>query len=270
MSTPADAQARIVAAYDAASDTYDDPANGFWARFGRRTIDRLHLRAGDRVLDACCGSGASAIPAAEAVGPAGTVLGVDLSDRLIALGRAKAAARGLGQLDFRTGDVLDLQVPDASFDAAVCVFGIFFVPDMPAAIRSLRRTLRPGGRLAITSWGPRFFEPATTAFWDAVRRERPDLYKGFNPWDRLTDPASLRALLDEGGVEDADVVAEAGSHPIPSPEAWWAAVLGSGYRGTIDQLDRAQRDRVREANLTFVRDSGLTAVDANVVYAIAR
>jgi ubiquinone/menaquinone biosynthesis C-methylase UbiE len=143
--TTADAQARIVAAYDAAADTYDDPANGFWARFGQRTIDRLHLRAGERVLDACCGSGASAIPAAEAVGPAGRVIGVDLSERLIALGRAKAAARGLGQLEFRTGDVLDLKVPDASVDAAVCVFGIFFVPDMPAAIRSpARRGWRRG------------------------------------------------------------------------------------------------------------------------------
>lgn len=65
-------------------------------------------------------------------------------------------------------------------------------------------------------------------------------------------------------------MAEAGAHPIPTPEAWWAAVLGSGYRGTIDQLDPAQRDRAREANLTFVRDAGLTAVEANVLYAIAR
>lgn len=270
MSTPGDARARVVAAYDAAADAYDDPANGFWARFGRRTVERLHLRAGDRVLDACCGSGASAIPAAEAVGPSGTVIGIDLSERLLALGRAKAAAQGLRQLELRTGDLLDLQVPDASFDAVVCVFGIFFVPDMAAAVRSLRRAVRPGGALAVTTWGPRFFEPATSAFWDAVCRERPDLYKGFNPWDRICDPAVLRALLREGGVDEAEVVAESGSHPIPSPDAWWAAVLGSGYRGTIDQLDPAQRERVREANLAFVRDSGLTAVEANVVYAIAR
>lgn len=270
MTTPADGRARVVAAYDAAADAYDDPANSFWARFGRRTVERLSLRPGDRVLDVCCGSGASAIPAAEAVGPTGRVLGVDLCERLLALGRAKASVRGHAQLEFRAGDLLDLRVPEASFDAAVCVFGIFFVPDMAAAVRALRRAVRPGGALAVTTWGPRFFEPATSAFWDAVRRERPDLYKGFNPWDRIGDPASLRALLREGGVDDAEVVAESGMHAIPSPEAWWAAVLGSGYRGTIDQLDPAQRDRVRDANLAFVRDSRLTAVEANVVYAIAR
>lgn len=54
--------------YNAAADSYDHPANTFWDRYGRRTVDRLRLRRGDRVLDVCCGSGASALPAAEAVG----------------------------------------------------------------------------------------------------------------------------------------------------------------------------------------------------------
>jgi hypothetical protein len=68
----------------------------------------------------------------------------------------------------------------------------------------------------------------------------------------------------------AEVVAEAGQHPIASPEAWWAAVLGTGYRGTFDQLDAAGRERVRAANLGYIRLSGTSAVKANVVYAIAR
>ena len=54
----------------------------------------------------------------------------------------------------------------------VCVFGIFFVPDMPAAVRALWHVVRPGGRLAITTWGPRFLEPASTAFWNAVRERQ--------------------------------------------------------------------------------------------------
>jgi hypothetical protein len=138
-----------------------------------------------------------------------------------------------------------------------------------AAIRALWHCVRPGGRLAITTWGPRFFEPANTALWDSIKAERADLYKGFNPWDRICDPEALTAVLREGGVEPAEVVAEAGEHPIPTPEAWWAAVLGSGYRGTLEQLDSAARERVRQANLDYIRRSGLRAVEANVVYAIA-
>lgn len=265
-----EAQTRAATTYDAAADRYDDPANSFWARFGRRTVERIGLRSGERVLDVCSGSGASAIPAAELVAPGGSVVGVDLSEKLLGLARAKAKAKGLRNIEFRTGDMLELPFPDAQFDAVVCVFGVFFVPDMPAAVRSLWRAVRPGGRLAITTWGPRFFEPATSAFWNAVRVERPDLYRGFNPWDRIVEPSAVVALLREGGIEGGEAVAAAGEHPIPDPDAWWSAVLGSGYRGTVEQLDAAQRERVRKANLDYVQKSGIKAVEANVVYAVAR
>ena len=269
MSTPEDAKNRARNTYDAAADTYDAPANAFWARFGARTIERLAPRPGERVLDVCCGSGASAIPAAHAVGTRGAVVGVDLAQNLLALARAKAAAQGLRNIEFRTGDMLDLDLPGGPFDAVVCVFGIFFVPDMAAAVRSLWRNVRPGGKLAVTTWGPRWFEPGSTAFWASIRAERSDLYKGFNPWDRITEPAALDAVLREGGVENACIVAEAGKHPIATPGAWWSAVAGSGYRGTLDQLDADARERVRCANVDYVRRSGIDAVEANVVYAIA-
>jgi hypothetical protein len=130
--------------------------------------------------------------------------------------------------------------------------------------------VRSGGQLAITTWGPQLFEPANTAFWDAVRAERPDLYKGFNPWDRMCDPPSVKAMLREGGVDAEEVIAEAGQHPLHSPQEWWTIVLGSGYRGTIEQLEPAARERVRQANLQYIRDTQLRAVEANVVYAVAR
>ena len=184
MATPDDAKAKAATTYNAAADYYDDPANSFWERFGRATVERLRLPLGSRVLDVCCGSGASALPAAEVVGPTGTVLGIDLAGTLLELARTKAAKRGLMNTQFRMGDLLDMHLNETQFDAVICVFGIFFIPDMPAAIRTLWRAVRPEGKLAVTTWGPRFLEPATTAFWNAVREVRPDLYKGFNPWSR--------------------------------------------------------------------------------------
>jgi ubiquinone/menaquinone biosynthesis C-methylase UbiE len=88
--TAGEASAKAAATYNAAADSYDDAPNSFWARFGRNTVDRLDLQSGQRVLDVCCGSGASALPAAEKVGPRGFVLGVDLSEKLLELARTKA------------------------------------------------------------------------------------------------------------------------------------------------------------------------------------
>jgi ubiquinone/menaquinone biosynthesis C-methylase UbiE len=266
---PEKAQDRAAFTYNAAADFYDASPLSFWDYFGRRTIELVLLPIGSRVLDICCGAGASALPAAEAVGPTGSVIGVDLAKQLLESARTKAIQRNLGNIEFELGDMLSMRFPSGSFDAVVCVFGIFFVPDMAAAVSELWRRVRPGGKLAVTTWGPNFCEPANDAFWCSIKDVRPDLYKGFNPWDRIDNPASLRKILDEAGVASPELIAENRLHPIKSPEDWWTIVLGSGYRGTIEQLNPMERQKVKEANLAFVRDEKVSAVETNVLYALA-
>jgi len=270
MGTPEDAQQRAAQAYNAAADHYDHPVNSFWERYGRQTVERLGLLPGARVLDVCCGSGASALPAAEAVGPGGSVLGVDLAEGLLALARAKASSRGLDNVSFRRGDMLALGLDDGSFDAVVCVFGLFFVPDMAEAARELWRLVRPGGQLAVTTWGPRFLEPVHSVFWEAVHTVRPDLHKAFHPWDRVSEPDPLRAILAAAGVEDAEVAAVSGSLPLAAPEDWWPMVLGSGSRASLEPMEAAGRERVRSHCLDFIRREGIASVETNVVFARAR
>jgi ubiquinone/menaquinone biosynthesis C-methylase UbiE len=266
---PDNPQARAAFAYNAAADFYDASPLSFWDYFGRRTIEMASLPMGSRVLDVCCGAGGSALPAAELVGSKGKVIGVDVAQALLELARRRAAQRNLTNIEFELGDMLALRFPGESFDAVVCVFGIFFVPDMEMAVRELWRCVRPGGQLAVTTWGPNFFEPANSAFWRSIKKVRPDLYKGFNPWDRIDNQASLKAILKEGGVESPKIIAENRSHPIHSAEDWWTILLGSGYRGTIEQLKSAERERVKEANLSFIRDEKISAIETNVLYALA-
>src|ERR1044071_7151544 len=249
---PDDAQRRAAFAYNAAADFYDASPLGFWNYFGRKTIERLSLQNGSRVLDACCGAGASALSAAEFVGSKGKVIGVDIAQALLDSAQAKAAQRHLGNAQFELGDLLSLRFPNESFDAAVCVFGIFFVPDMAAGVRELWRCVRPGGQLAVTTWGPKLFEPANSAFWASINDVRADLYKGFNPWDRIDNPASLMKIMRDGGVESAKIADENRLHPISSAEDWWAIVLGPGYRGRIEQLNPSELERVKEGNFAFI------------------
>jgi SAM-dependent methyltransferase len=265
-----DLKAASAATYAATADHFDAPALAFWGRFGRRTVARTGLRLGDRVLDACCGTGASALPAAGAVGPGGHVLGVDLSEPALALARAKASAAGLSNVEFRVADVERTGLAAESFDAVICVFGIFFLPDMAAGLAELWRLVRPGGQLAVTVWGPRLFEPGTSAFWSAVEAERPDLVRGFHPWTRVTDPDALVALLAEAGVVAPTVAVESGRQPLATPDDWWTIVLGTGYRATLERLGPEAAERVRRSNLAAVTADGVTEVETNVIYALAR
>jgi ubiquinone/menaquinone biosynthesis C-methylase UbiE len=265
-----DVKAIAALTYNSAADLYDAPPLSFWDRIGRRTMQQLSPQPGACVLDACCGSGASAIPAALAVGPNGRVLGVDLAENLLRLGRSKAARLLLSHAEFRLGDIEALDPSREMFDAVVCVLGIFFLPDTPAGVRHLWRFVRPGGQMAITTWGPRVLEPGSSIFWLAVRDERPDLYKGYNPWDRINEPAALAAMLLEGGVQTAKIVAESDVQPLNSPEDFWTIALGSGYRSVIEQLEGASRKRVRRATLDSICEQNVQGVETNAIYAIAR
>ena len=264
------AKLKAATAYNAASDHFDDEPLGFWKRYGERTVERLALRPGTRVLDVGCGTGASALPAAARVGPTGTVIGIDLADRLLEIARQKAASRNLGNAEFHFSDMERLGYPDGHFNAVICVFAIFFVPDMAKQLRELWRMLGPDGQLAITTWGPRVMEPAASVFWSAVKELRPDLYLGFNPWDRITEPEPLRALLAEADIANAEIAAEDGRQGLRSPEDWWTIVLGSGFRSIVDQMGPEMAGRLRETNLSQIRSQGITSVEANVIYAVAR
>jgi len=266
---PDEAQRRAAFTYNAAADFYDRSPLSFWNYFGEQTIALLSLPPGSSVLDVCCGTGASALPAAKRAGSRGKVIGVDLAKELLELARGKAAQQHFGNIQFELGDMLSLRFPSGSFDAVVCVFGIFFVPNMSMAVHELWRLVRPGGQLAVTTWGPNLFEPANTAFWRSIKNVRPELYKGFNPWDRISDPANLEKILSEGGVELPRITAENRFHLINSAEDWWTIILGSGYRGTIEQLDASERDRVKDANLAFIRETKISAIETNVLYALA-
>jgi SAM-dependent methyltransferase len=162
-----------------------------------------------------------------------------------------------------------LGFPDASFDAVVCVFAIFFVPDMIKQVRELWRMVRPGGQLAITTWGPRMFEPGSGAWWEAVSKFRPDLVSTASPWERITTPSAVQKLFTDSSIEDVEITAEAGTQTLVSPEDWWTVVLGSGYRWTVEQMNRETVARVREANIEAIKRNGVTSIETNVIYAVA-
>jgi demethylmenaquinone methyltransferase/2-methoxy-6-polyprenyl-1,4-benzoquinol methylase len=127
---------RISPVYDVMNRAMTVGLDQRWRRIAAEAV----VGAGDRVLDACCGTGDLAL-AAERAG--GRVTGVDFSEQMLARARAKSES-----VEWVLGDVTALPFPDGSFDAVTVGFGIRNVPDLGAGLSELARVLRPEGRLA--------------------------------------------------------------------------------------------------------------------------
>jgi len=141
--------------WDLAADEYELGWRKALARVQRWLLACALLRPGERVLDVACGTGLVSFAAAVAVKPAGRVVGVDLSERMVAAARHRADAHRVDNVAFARGDAERIVAPAASFDAALCALGLMYLPDPVAALREMRRVLRPGGRVVAAVWGER-------------------------------------------------------------------------------------------------------------------
>lgn len=122
------------------------------APYGTAAIAAASPVPGERVLDVGCGSGATSLELAVRVGPSGSVLGLDISEPLLA--RARERVLPGARVSFSLGDASRHALPDGTFDLLFSRFGVMFFDDPTAAFTHLRRVLAPGGRLAFVCWRP--------------------------------------------------------------------------------------------------------------------
>ncbi|MQA02530.1 MAG: methyltransferase domain-containing protein [Streptosporangiales bacterium] len=262
-------RARLVrATFNAAAEHFDDPQLFFWDHCGARTVALAGVAPGHRVLDVCCGTGASALPAAARVAPVGSVVGIDIADGPLARARVKAARQGLTNVRFVRGEMTALDQPDATYDVVLCVLGLYFAVELPAVVAELWRVVRPGGTLAVTTWGARALEPGNAMYLDAVGAVRPDLRPASIPWERINSPEKLAGVFAAAGLPAPAVERETVTRPT-DPDAFWTVILGSGYRLLVDAMDRIAASRVRAALRERMTEERVDRLTADLLYARA-
>jgi len=234
--------------YDAGASAYDR-LTGRWSRmYVDRVLDVAGVRQGSCVLDVATGTGDAAIVAADRVGHRGRVVAVDISLPMLQEARDKAAGR---HIEFAEADAQRLPYADASFDSIVCLFGLMFVPDKVAALSGFRRVLRPGGRVASTSWSQPTQVPFAGLIAEALAEELPDdrtdLLRPFS----LADADGNVALYKAAGFVDISVELQTMQSPFASFDGdFWEPIeagggrLGQAYLGLPESARRTVRERV--------------------------
>lgn len=219
-------------------------------------LDQLAPAPGERVLEIGSGTGRLSETLARRVGPQGGVVGVDLSEALTSLARARAAAEGLDNLSFVVADA-QVDVLDAAghFDAATSQFGVMFFEDRQAAFANLARHLVPGGRLAFVTWrrpeeNPWYVMDALAPYLEESRRPVPGATTG--PFS-MADSDAVVDLLHTSGWKDGGC-SEYGATVVVERAVLIADV---GAITGVAESDRTGALRAMESRLDpFLRDDG--------------
>lgn len=184
------------------------------APLGRPALAALAAQRGERVLDIGCGGGDTALDLARAVAPDGTVVGIDLSDAVLAFARRAVTAlgrgSGAGQVRFVQADAQTFPFEPASFDAAFSRFGVMFFADPVAAFVNIRRSLKPKGRLVFVCWraleeNPLDHLPLRAASPHLPPQPDPDP-DAPGPF-AFADAARVRDILERSGFDHIEIVA---------------------------------------------------------------
>ena len=173
-------------------------------------LDLAHLRPGDRVLHIAAGDGYQSIAAARRVGPTGHVLAVDLAPEQLKYAAAAARDAGVEHLETRVMDAEHLDLPDASFDAVLCQFGLMFLPDPDRGLREMLRVLKPGAWASLVIAAAGGFpesELAASIVRDRLGDATPPERTGWS----LGGPGVLRERLERVGFRAVD------SHELTVP-----------------------------------------------------
>ena len=240
-STYKEAIARV---FTRTSESHDTVGTPLFAHFGPLLVDQAGLRPADRVLDVAAGTGASLFPAARRVGDAGRVIGVDVAAGMVDQLRAGISARGVTNAEAQVADAEDLPFSDASFDAVLCGFALFFFPDAARALAEFRRVLRPNGRLAIAT----FTKEGSATFDRTWERISADIAGPPPPPADHVDfdePWQLRDALHGAGFVEVDVMESFLEVVLADVDAWWAWLWSFEFFEYLERMDDETLDSFR-------------------------
>ena len=236
---------------NAMAEGADREALRFSAFCADRFMTHLQLAPGDKILDVYTGTGALALAASQAVGPAGRVTAIDTAENLLARLGTKISKFGIANIDVHSMDAAHLDFRRDYFQHTACSLGLFWLSDPGAALREWLRVTRPGGSVNLAVFAPQAFQPQLSLLQRRIAQ-----FSGSRdalaPWTQASRCESLLALLQDAGLVDVAAHEEQLGYHLRDVQDWWEVIWHSALRLLVEQVPAAQRDRLRTEHLAEV------------------
>jgi SAM-dependent methyltransferase len=242
------------------------------ATWGEAIVTAAQVREGMSVLDVACGTGVATRSAARRCGSRGRVVGVDVDAGMLAVAEAESMNEGLS-IEYAQGSACALPSSSGSFDAVLCLQGLQYFPDQLAAIKEMRRVMRPGSMLALITWSTLQSCKGQWAMVRALERHDIDASAARKPFS-LADSTELMTVAQEAGFERVTVRKEQHLARFASAASFIEAMRkgAPSTRLALEQVPPGEwasfLGEVEGLVAEWVRDSGLEfPVECNVLEA---
>jgi ubiquinone/menaquinone biosynthesis C-methylase UbiE len=238
-----------------------------------RLVELARIKPGDRVLDIATGSGEPGLTAARKVGANGLVIATDQSTAMLDLARERVATLGLPNVRFVETDAESLAVNERDFNAAICRWGLMFVPNLDAASRRIAQLLVAGGIFATSVWGPAEKVPMIAAGDEQVRAlaNLPAPPPGAPSPLKLADTRPLERALANAGFKDIRVEPINVRFKFDSPEAFTEQrrAMSTPFRTMLEkqtpELQRKIVEALNDAARKYADASGKVSMDNQAI-----
>ena len=209
---------QITTIFDLVANEYNNPATRFFAFTADRIVEHLKPKPNSRILDVACGTGLVSTTLAPLILPEGQIQAIDLSEKMLDVAEQQIKRHGLTNIDLHVMDAERLDFKRDYFDAIVCSFGLFFLPDMPQALQEWWRVLKPQGQLLFTSFAESSFKPLADLFVARIQDFGVEVDKA--RWHRLETTNTCQQVLEESAYINIETHTEQLGYHLRSEQDW--------------------------------------------------
>lgn len=234
-----DEKQAITKIFDLVATKYDNSSLRFFPSCANKLVEFANITPNQKILDIATGTGIVALAAAQRLQDKGRVQAIDISEKMLHQAEVNFKKAGIDNVDFHIMDAENLEFETSYFDVITCSYGLFFMPDMSAALKSWLRVLKPGGKLIFTSFAPSAFQPLSDTFIKNLAE-----YNIIPPtprWLQLAEEDLCKQILLDNGFESPKVTQTQLGYHLADFNGWWESIQSAGYRGLYEQLPQEHR-----------------------------